>query len=187
MQSPEDIPAFHRLMTTLVAYTKDKPDLSTIMEGYFEDLQHLPIDQVTAVFVLARRRHTFFPSIAELLHIARDAFAEPQALPPRNQAMEAWNALRRLSGLAYREAALDDPITHHCFQAMGGAASFGLWDYDRDEARLRQYFCDLYQTYLLRGAQHVSHDEAERVLKDLGYDHTFRGHWLGAGDDDAHD
>ncbi|HSF31911.1 MAG TPA: hypothetical protein VLK82_15715 [Candidatus Tectomicrobia bacterium] len=166
-------------------YPHNKPDIDQVIEGYFEDLHDLSLDQVRAVFVLARRRLKFFPTIAELLQIAAESFAEPALLPPRNQALEAWNALRRLTGSkAYTPEALEDPITYHCFQAMGGEASFGLWDYDRDEARMRQYFCDLYQTYLLRGAQHVSHDEAERVLKDLGYDHTFRGHWLGAGDDD---
>lgn len=185
MHSPDDIDAFHVLMTTLAAYTKDKPDFSTILEGYFDDLRHLPLEQVAAVFALARRRHTFFPSIPELLQIAGEAFASPALLPPRNQALEAWNAVRRTTGSrAYNEEALNDPITHHCVQAMGGRAGFGTWNYDQDETRMRQYFCDLYQTYLLRQAQYVSHEEAERLLKDFGYDHTFGGHWLGAGDDD---
>jgi hypothetical protein len=185
MNSPDDIDAFHALMTTLAAfYPNRKPDFAAVLEGYFEDLKHLTLEQVKIVFVLARRRYDFFPQISQLLKVAGEAFASPPALPARDRALEAWSDLRRFSGMPYREVALEDPITRRCFEALGGKAAFGTWDFEREESRMRQYFCDLYRTYVERGAQWTSKEEAEALLKNLGFDHLFGGHWLGAGDDD---
>lgn len=175
-----DLPRFQEIVTHLfLHYPGSTMPLAELLPDYFTDLKHLTLEQFQVVCVVARRRCLFFPNIAELLQIADAAFASPALLTPRNQAMEAWNAVRRTTGSrAYHEEALTDPITHHCVQAMGGREGFGTWDYDRDEARMRQYFCDLYQTYLLRGAQNVSHEEAERLLKQYGFSDLSGGNWL---------
>lgn len=71
MHKPEDVSPFCALLAQLVeCYPGSKPNLEIIAPLYFEDLAHLPITDVAALFTTARRTCSFFPTIAELLKLA---------------------------------------------------------------------------------------------------------------------
>src|SRR3990167_7671340 len=75
MRGTEDAQQFSAMLTTLCAYyPSTKVDLSAVMDGYFEYLHVLTIEDVRMLFVLARRQCKFFPTPADLLEIARKTF-----------------------------------------------------------------------------------------------------------------
>lgn len=85
-------------MTQLAAYyPESKLELEAVLDGYFEDLQHLTLAEVRAVFVAARRRCRFFPKIVELLEIVESLQAAQ--LPachhcPRGHGLHTGHAVR---------------------------------------------------------------------------------------------
>lgn len=81
--SPNDRAPFTTLMTMLAeVYPASKLNLEIILECYFNDLRHLRLEDVQTIFVIARRRGAFFPTIAELLDIARSQGFPEAPLPP---------------------------------------------------------------------------------------------------------
>jgi hypothetical protein len=160
-------------------YPHSHMPLESLLPEYFDDLQAYSIEQVQVILVHARQTCKFFPNNAELLEIAHTLFDPTPRLAPPARALQAWNALRSFSGTAYRETALEDPITHHVFEAMGGRTTFGTWNYEQEEGFMRKYFCDLYITYAESEAQWLSKADARAALKKLGL-----GGFLGTALDD---
>lgn len=113
---------------------------------YLSALSALPVPDVLRAASLAIRTCKFFPSIAELFELASRGQTK---IAIEDRAAQAWAALRQLSGSStYRQSALDeDSITRKCFKALGGAQSFGVWDFEKQEEWKRKQFLSLYQAY----------------------------------------
>lgn len=146
---------------------------------YFEDLAELSLADVLELFQLARQESRFFPTIFDLRQLAglAPALAPREAL--KRRAELAWAELfQPTDGRPYNRAVLDkDPLTRQVFMAMGGGSilewGFGRWNKDQDPWKRREFT----NLFMQAGDPnwHLSHDDAQRFLRDNGLDHLLGG------------
>lgn len=135
---------------------------------YLENLTDLPVVAILSGIQVCAKSSKFFPSVPELREICENGNQKERL---EDQAALAWERLRNgKKGKAYDETALDDPIIHKCFLAMGGRKSgltgFGMWNLDQETWK-RKDFLALYQTYSRTMGQELkalSYEESENIL-----------------------
>jgi hypothetical protein len=144
---PSNFNSFMEAFTTLVeVFNQECSEQAYLI--YFEDLSDLPLPSVLNAIRKARQTQVFFPKPVELRKLA----GAPETCSPspeyiKDLALISWDSLRRLSGTAFNEEALSDPITMRVFKQMGGRRYFGTWDYVREEAWKKREFVELYIAY----------------------------------------
>lgn len=118
--------------------------------AYFELLQDLTVDQLKQGIVGAIRQHKFagFPPVG----LIRECAAGPQALPPNDRAIAAWDAVRaeisRTGG--YRSIEFDDVVINATIRALGGWVH--LTDRTIDElVWIRKEFLETYRSLAASG------------------------------------
>lgn len=133
---------------------------------YLENLSKIPYPVIAGAIQRCMDTCKFFPSIAEIRELAGQG-DNKQALEDR--AALAWDNLRSLRGKAYRESALECPITAKCFRALGGKMNFGTWDYDAQEQWKRKEFISLYTAYARdsRITQEFDQVESQGILQQI--------------------
>lgn len=135
---------------------------------YLDRLKALPIQAVLKAIERTMDEWKFntYPPIGVIRDYA-GVGDNKQALEDR--AALTWDNLRSLRGKAYREAALDCPITAKCFRALGGIANFGMWNYEAEEKWRRKQFIELYATYSrdTRITQEFDQVESQGILQQI--------------------
>ena len=135
--------------------------------SYLECLCDLSPERVLTAIRVTKLTCKFFPTVAELRELAGGA-----TVTTEERAELAWANLRRLTGSkAYNPLALTDPIARDCFEVLGGAEAFGVWDYEKQEDFKKRRFVELYKAKA-KAAGTMAHPplnrvEAEETLQGL--------------------
>ena len=133
--TPKDTKRFQAMLTALAEYfPNSRPNLEVIVEGYYEDLAMLPLEQVGDAFWQARRECQFFPTIKELREFAgltRATYGHPGP-------EEAWAIYPKSEA---ETAIVTDEIM------VAGAVAANMLDHD-DLIAARMVFLEVYRKQL---------------------------------------
>jgi hypothetical protein len=151
-----------------------------LVEGYFDNLSELSLEQVKLVLERAKQECRFLPTIAELRELAGYAPAKTPMERLKDKAEEVWRQLivhefDPVSGVYRyycREVIDNDPIARQCFRELGGGYDFGKWKLDQLRWKAREFAASYIQLSLGKTYPALdpglSREDAQRFLHDSG-------------------